>query len=815
MLLDLRHALRMLAAKPGFALTAVLTLALGIGATTAIFSMADAILWKSLALPDAGRLVMVLERRVEQQEGWIPVSPGNFVDWKRDSRSYERLAAYEYSSANLTAAAGYPGAPERLQSGLVSPDFFATLGVKPAMGRTFSPEEAQPGSDRVVILSHRYWVRRFGADPAVLGKTVQIDGRGVTVVGLMPAQFDFPPATELWMPLALPPPVWRLRPAPQLFAVARLKQGVSQAQASAEMDAIAGRLERQFPQTNRGWRSTVIPMHDFLMGGLLGRYTWLLVGVVGFVLLIACANVANLQFARASGRSREMAVRLALGAGRWRLVRQLLGESLVLSLAGAAVGLLVATWGIDLLRTGLPTDFVSDIPNWNFIRMDGRALAFTIAIAVATGIISGLAPALQSSRHGVSHLNEALKEGGRSASAGRSRLHLRNVFVAADVALALVLLVGAGLMIKGLVRLIDREQNLRPESLLTMRINLPEAKYGQPRQSAEFYDHLLSGVRALPGVRSAAVANAIPHSGTNAAIRTFQREGEPAVAPGEQHLCEFESVSPSYLRTLSIALRRGRDFSDSDREDAPRVAIVSDRMARRYWPGEDPVGRRVRLGVDHSHGPWLTIVGVAADVVHNSFDRESRFTLYAPFEQSPMPDMHLAIRAAGDPTALIAPVESEIRHLDPEQPVYQVMTLSGLMRDQVLGLRYLAILMSIFGALALVLASIGVYGVMAYAVSERTQEIGVRMALGARKLDVLTLVFRRALLITAAGVAIGLAAAFSLARVLAGLVFGVSATDAATFTGVALLLAVVALAASYIPARRAMHVDPISALRYE
>ncbi|HKW97390.1 MAG TPA: ABC transporter permease [Bryobacteraceae bacterium] len=815
MLADVRYAARLLVSKPGFALTAILTLSLGIGATTAIFSLANAILWRSIPFADAGRLVMVLERRVEQQQGWIPVSPGNFVDWKRESRSFERFAAYEYSSANLTSAAGYPGDPERLQAVLVSPDFFATLGAKPALGRTFTQEESEPGRDRVAILSHGYWTRRFAANPSLVGESVEIDGRRVIVAGVMPAQFDFPPSTEIWMPLALPAAVWQLRPAPQMFTVARLKPGVTQAQAAAEMDGIARRLEQQFPETNRGWRNAVISVHDFLLGGLLSRYTWMLIGVVGLVLLIACANVANLQFARATGRTREMAVRIALGASRWRIVRQLLSESLALSLAGAFFGLLVATWGVDLLRTGLSADFVADIPNWNFIRMDSRAFIFTLAIAVASGVISGLAPALQSSRRGIRHLPDALKEGGRSASAGRSRLHLRNVFATSNLALAVVLLVGAGLMSKGLVRLIDREQSLQPGTLLTMRINLLKTKYGESRRQADFYSRLLARVRTLPGVMSAAVANAIPHSGTNAAIRSFQREGAVPPVSGEQNLCEFESVSPSYLRTLRIPLYRGRDFTGADNENSPPVAIVSDRMARRVWPGADPVGRRVRLGDHYGYGPWLTIVGVAADVVHNSFDREPRFSVYVPMAQAPMPDMHLLVRTAGGAHNLIAPVESEVHRLDREQPVYQVATLRELMRDQVQGLQYLAILMSIFGGFALILASVGVYGVMAYSVSERTQEIGVRMALGAASSDVMRLVLRSALSITAAGVAAGLAAAFALARVLASVIFGVSAGDPATFGAVAIVLASVAIAASYIPARRAMRVEPTAALRQQ
>ena len=815
MLHDLRYALRTLGKKPGFTLIAVVTLSLGIGANTAIFSLADAVLWKSLPFRDPGRLVMLFERRVEQQSGWIPVSPGNFTDWKQQSRAYENLAAYQYSTANLTAAEGYPGEPERLETCLTGPDFFETLGAKPELGRVFTAAETQPGADREVVLSHKYWARRFASDPAIVGKTVSIDGRSVHVIGVMSAAFDFPPAMDIWMPLAAPPPVWHLRPAPIFFSVARLKPGVSPDQAGAELDGIARRLEQQFPQTNRGWRAIVMPLRQFLLGGPLSDYTRLLLGVTGFVLLIACANVANLQLARATGRTRELAVRTALGATRVRLVRQLLSESLVLSFAGAALGALFAIWGVDLIRSGISADFVQDIPNWKFIGVDARALAFTIVLALVSGVAAGLAPAFLSAGRGGNRLRETLKEGARGASAGRGRLHIRNVFVAADVALALVLLVGAGLMIKGLARLGRREQNLRPDTLLTLRMNLPETKYGRAAKVREFSEQLLSRAGSLPGVVSAAVANSIPHSGTNQAIRAFTTEERPPAAIGEDNRCQYQPVSPAYFRTLGVPLRAGRDFSAADTANAPSVAIVSERLAKRFWPQGDALGKRLTVGHTGAFGNWMTVVGVAADVVQTSFDREPRFTVYVPFTQDPMADMHLAVRAHGDPTALVRAVESIVRNLDRELPVYQVGTLTRLMNDELTGLRYVAVLMTLFGALALVLASVGVYGVMSYAVTERTQEIGVRVALGARKRDVVSLIFRRTMTVTLAGVAAGLSAAFVLARVLAGLVFGVSASDAATFAGGAALLAVVAFLASYIPARRATRVDPIAALRYE
>ena len=812
MLSDLRLAVRTFIQKPGFAWIAVLTMALGIGATTAIFSIADAILWKSLSLPDPGRLVMVLERRVEQHGGWIPVSPANFVDWKARTHSFQDLAAYQYSTANLGGAEGYQA--ERLETCLTGVDFFAALGAKPELGRLFTPAENQMGADREVILSHKFWVRRFAADRGIVGRSVEIDGRSVSVAGVMPAGFNFPPAMDIWMPLALPPPVWQLRPAPILFSLARLRPGVSYQQARAEMDAVAQRLEQQFPKSNRGWRTTVIPMREFLMGGQLSEYTWLLLGVTICVLLIACVNVANLQLARASGRFREMAVRAALGASRARLVRQLLVESLALSSAGASVGALFALWGVPLLRWGVSADFVEAIPNWDQISVDSRALAFTVGVALISGLISGLAPAFQAVRNS-GRVNDTLKQRSRSASAGRERLQVRSVLVVAGVALALILLVGAGLMIKGVGRLAGREQNMQPDTLLTMRMNLPDQKYPDARKVRLFHEQLLARIQSLAGVASAATANSIPHSATNNAIRAFNIADRSPRDLGADLRCQYQSISPAYFRTFHIALRAGREFSAADNESAPAVAIVSQHMAERFWPGGDAIGKRIAVGRENSFAPWMTIVGVAADTVQNAFDREARFVIYVPYAQAPMPEMHLAVRAYADPSRLIHAVEAEIRGLDPGLPVYQVETLTRLLSDEVTGLRYIGAVMSFFGALALLLASVGVYGVMSYVVSERTQEIGVRKALGARSGDVLALVFRRAMMITLAGVAAGSAATLTLARLLAGLVFGVSATDAATYISGALLLAGVALLAAYIPARRASRVDPINALRYE
>ena len=801
---DLRHGWRMLTKNPAVALVAIATLAVGIGANTAIFSVADALLWKPLAFPRSDRLVMVMERRVEQQSGWIPAAPGNWLDWKARNRSFQSLSAWEYGSANLTDA----GEPERLERCRVSADLFNTLGVAPTLGRTFLPGEEQMGHDQVAVLSHRLWERKFSSAPDLLGKVIHLDGRAFTVIGIMPAAFDFPQETQIWTPLALPPPVLHLRGAKMLFGIARLKPGVSVRQAYAEMDGITRALEKQYPRSNEGWRATVFPLHQFLIGDL-ASYSRLLLGVALFALLIACANVANLQLSRGTARVREIAVRNALGAGRRRLLQQLLTESLCLSVAGGALGLLLAVWSVDLIRTELP--LTSGIAGFQHIAVDVRTLAFALALALGAGILSGLAPSFQLLKR---DMGDALKEGARGAGAGRSRHLARSLLAAAEIALALVLVTGASLMVKGFAGLVGNEQYLHPESLLTMRINLPETKYHDSRQVAEFYDELLARIDRLPGMKAAAVSTAIPHSGYLPAIAGFTREG--AAANGDEDVCISQSVSPDYFRAMDVRLRQGRGFSSHDTAGAPMVAVISESMALRFWPGQDPLGRRLRLAIgDGMVGPWLTIVGVADDVIYNSFDRTPRPALYVPQAQDPSRSTHVVMRTAGAPAALIPAVQAEVHALDPEQPVYQVETMDQLGRDQLFGLQAIGLLMSFFGGLALLLAAVGIYGVMSASVTERTHEIGVRVALGASVHAVTRHVLSRSLRITAAGVCVGLVAAFVLARALRNLIFGVSATDPMVFTVIPVVLATVALLAAYLPARRAARVDPLLALRYE
>jgi putative ABC transport system permease protein len=537
---DVRYSLRTLRKNPSFTVIAAVTLALGIGANTAIFSVADALLWKPIALPDLDRLTMVFEKHEKRGDDWNVVSPANYLDWKSQNTVFERMCFYRWGTANLTSATGDP---ERLRSFLVSADFFDSLGVKPALGRTFLPEEDQPGREDVTILGYRLWERRFAADPNLVGSSLQLDGRAYKVIGVMPKDFDFPLTADLWMPLAFTVQDRNQRGAKMLFPVARLKPGITQARARAEMEGIARRLQQQYPNSNKNWSATTIPLHKFMIGDLTEQYTLMLLGAVGFLLLIACANVANLQFARATGRMREVAVRTALGASRWRIVRYLLTESVMISVCGAVLGLVIAFWGVDVIRASMPADVERFIPGWKSIRVDGRALLFTLGMAVLAGVISGLAPALQSSRP---NLNETLREGDRASSAGRRRRTLRNALVAVETALAMVLLVGAGLMVKGFTNLIGGEQFMRPQTLLTMRATLPELTYKEDHRVNAMFSQVVDRFGALPGVQSAAVVSSVPHTGFNS-NRFITVEGKPAPSSGEQPLAQNQSISPAFF----------------------------------------------------------------------------------------------------------------------------------------------------------------------------------------------------------------------------------------------------------------------------
>jgi putative ABC transport system permease protein len=801
---DTRYAARLLYKSPGFTAASLITMALGIGATVAMFSVADALLWRPLRLPEPERLVMVLERRAEQQKGFIPASPGNFFDWRARATSFEHLAAYRYTSANVAGDLRYRSEPERVNALRVTSNFFDTLGIRPVIGRAFTEAEETPGNDRAAILTHRFWQRRFDGAREIVGSSIEIDGAAVTVIGVMPPDSEFLGATDIWLPLAMSPAERQARPATLLFGVGRLKPGVEVAAAAAEMNSLAEQLEQENPKTNTGWRTVVMSLPQFIIGDLGRQYLLLLLGVAGFVLLIACVNTANLQFARAASRLREMAIRSALGAARSRIIRQLLTESVIVSLLGACAGVFAAIWATDAIRALLPAQVAADVPSWNSIGIDLRAVIFATTVAVLAGVLSGVLPAFASTRA----RTEALKESRSTGSAARHRI--RNVLVCAEVALAMVLLVGASLMARGFQGLLDKERPYRPDTVLTMRVDLPRAKYGRPQRYAEFYGEVLSRVKAQPGVEAASVASSMPHSELAAAIRYFEREEKAANPAREQTLCQYQVVSPEFFTAMRVDLHSGRLLDERDGPESLRTVVISESMARRFWAGEDPLGRRLRIG-----NAQLTIVGVAKDVVHGSLDRQPRAIAYVPFAQAPGPNMHLVIRTAGDPKRLVAPVRSIVQSLDPQQPVYQVQTYEELILEDLSALRVIGGLIVALGILAAVLAGVGIYAVVSQVVADRTREIGIRVALGAKSATVVREMLARNATAILAGLTIGCLAAIGLARLLAGLLYGVSAGDTASFAVPAAALAIVAMVAAIVPARRASMVDASVALRDE
>ena len=807
LLQDIRYGARMLGKSLGFAITAILTMALGIGVTTAIFSVCDALLWKPVPLPHLETLVTVLQGDRDDLNHWDTATPADIEDIRRENTTLGSLASWDGGLANLGASGGEP---ERVIQSLVSANFFDVVGVQPARGRAFQPGEDQAGREHEVILSDGLWRRRFGGDPGIVGQSIRLDDEQYTVTGIMAASFDFPLATEIWTPMALTPVQRTTRRAQILQSMARLKPGRTVQEAAAEISGIGGRLEKLYPDSNKNRHFVVWPALKFLVDYETQQYLVMLLGSVAFVLLIACANVANLQFARATGRLREVAVRRALGASRARIVTQLLTESVLLSIAAATLGLLIARWGMRMMQNGMPPEIRRYILGWNDMQHDSPALLITLAAAIASGILAGLSPAWQCSQP---NLTVALKEGGRSSSVCRARQRLRNILVASEVALAVVLLVGASLMVRGFRTLIKNGEALEPSTLLTLRLAITDNKYREKYQVAQFYRQVLEHVQAIPGVQSAVAVSALPYS-DHSSGRNFSIEGRQA-EPGDQPSGMYQVASPEYFRTLHIPLRAGRFLSPSDGPDAPKVALISERLARRWWKNESPIGRRIKIGESDFKSPWMTIVGVVGDVVHNPYDRVPRQTFYVPYQQSPALWMDIGVRTAGDPLLAAPAVTAAIRSVDPEQPITDMRTLEKSIHNRSIGLNYMAALMGIFGAIALFLSAIGVYGVMAYLVSEQTQEIGLRMALGAPRGSVLQMIFRRGLTTIGTGLIIGLPLAFGFSRLMASLIFGVSATDATTFVGIPLALMAAAALAIYIPARRAMKIDPIVALRYE
>src|SRR5262245_34859057 len=805
---DMRYGARMLMKNPGFTSIAVITLALGIGANTAIFSVVNGVLLRPLPYKDPQQLVMVFApRRLEQE---FHISSGGFTVLRDQKQVFEQVAAFlpMLDSASITG----DGDPEFLGGVTVSANLFTLLGVEAKYGRRFLPEEEKPGANRVVVLSHRLWQRRFGSEQKIVGRKISLNNEPYTVVGVMPPGFRFPLDSmfagwipgeiDIYIPLALTPEQMNNSKPQTLPVIARLKSQLGIEQAQAEMAGVSARLKRRYPNTNIDESIRLAPYHQQIVGR--ARFALLvLLGAVGFVLLIACANVANLLLVRAAARRKEIAVRVALGAGRWRVIRQLLTESVQLALLSGLLALLLAFWGVGLLRTIIP----ENLPRADEIGIDGGVFGFTLLISLGAGILFGLIPAFQASRV---NLNDALKDGGRS-SGGSVHNHLRNLLVVSEVALALALLIGAGLMLRSFIRLMSVDPGLDPRNVLTVDIRLSRNKYSRPQQ-AVFFQQLLERLRALPGIQAAGAVYPMPLSGMEEDL-WFDIEGQPPPPPGEHRSAGPRGVSPGYFKAQGIQLLKGRVFTESDGGDTPPVVVINEAMARRYWPDQNPVGKRIAIGRSNGQPVWSEIIGVVKSVRHMALSEEPRSEVYIPFAQYPLAFMTLVARTDGAQLGYVVAVRSQVHAVDKDQPISNVRTMEERLASAVSQRRFNLILLAIFAGLALSLAAIGIYGVMSYLVSQRAHEIGVRMALGAQTGDVLRLVIRQGMALTLTGVLIGLITAFGLTRLLRNLLFDLSATDPLTFLVTALLLALVALLACYIPARRATKVDPLVALR--
>jgi putative ABC transport system permease protein len=802
---DLRYGVRMMFKNRGFTAVAIVTLALGIGANTAIFSVVNAVLLRPLPYEDSNRLVWFWENQPDFRHGNL--SPADFLDYQAQSSAFEQIAAYRQMDFTLTG----DRQPEQIRGLIVSANYFSLLGIEPELGRALQPEDGRAGAARVAVISHGFWQRRFAGDPGLIGKALTLSGQTVTIVGVSPPGLKTD-RTELWLnPRNVVPDMLlniardpaTLRAAHYLHAIGRLKPGVTLAQAQEEMNAVSARLQEQYPASNAGHSVELVSLLDKTVGKIRPALLVLL-GAVGLVLLIACANVANLMLARATARHKEMALRAALGATRWRVIRQLLTESLALATMGGACGWLLAVWGVDLLVAISP----ESIPRLNEIGVDRQVLGFTLLTSLATGIIFGLAPALMASR---TDLNEALKEGGRSAKAGASRGRMRGALVVSEVALALLVAVGAGLLVKSFVRLRAVDPGFQPANLLTMRLFLTDAKYGTSGPRLAFLKELTARLEALTGVQGVGISDDLPIEGTDSTMGLIVEGREPA--PGERLMTGVHVVNPRYFKAMGIPLLKGRAFTELDTVEAPTVLVVNETLSRRLWAGDEAVGKRVKLG-DPSGG-WAQIVGVVRDVKHNGLSAEPTMDAYASHLQVPWPWMTIALRSNLDPTSLEAAVRGEVQAIDPDKAIASVKTMDRLIEESVGERRLSMVLFGLFAVVALLLAAVGIYGVMAYGVTQRTHEIGIRMALGARPASVVQLLVGSGMTLALTGVALGVGAAYVVTRLMASLLFEVSTTDPETFVVTALVLASVALLACYIPARRATKVDPMVALRHE
>jgi putative ABC transport system permease protein len=805
---DIRFGLRSLIKRPSFTSIAIVTLALGIGANTAIFSVVNAVLLRPLPFTHPEQLVTLWERNPKQGYEQNPPAAGNFIDWRDQNRMFAQMAIYEPSKKfNLS----FEDRAERITGAAVSASLFDLLGVSPVRGRAFSSAEEQPGRNQVVVISEAFRRSHFAANPTPVGETLALDGKNYEIIGVMPEGFQFPGGSgtvlrtftaapaNLWVPLTLDAETIRQRSSHSLNVIGRLKPGITVAQATSEMDAIQQRLEQQYPTFYVGSNVKIVPLAEQVVGATR-RPILVLLGAVAFLLLIACANVANLLLARAAARKKEIALRAALGAGRIRIIRQLLTESLLLSFAGGVAGILMAAWGVRALSTIVPANF----PRRDEISIDLWVLGFTLLISVLTGVIFGLGPAMTSAKV---NLTEALKAGGRN-TAGAPSHRLRNLLVIAEISLALVLLIGAALMIQSFLRLQTVNAGFKTDHRLTMEVSLPPTSY--PRRPA-FFQQLLERTSKLPGVEAIAAAKHLPLSGDNMNF-AFDIEGRP-FPDGQSPGADCRVVTPDYFKTLGIPPIKGRIFIDSDSPQSAHVLLINERMARRFFPNEDPIGKTMVLGINNFTGQ---IVGVVGDVKHVGLDAEVNEEVYVAYAQAPFwTDMNLIVKTSGDPASVVGPIRNEVASLDRNVPIGKVRTMDAVVAESVAQPRFRTFLLTLFGVVALLLATVGIYGVMSYAVTQRTQEIGIRMALGAQISDVRRLIVGHGFTLALIGVAGGVAGAFVLTRLLATLLFGVTPTDVRTYAAVSIGLIAAALIACFVPARRATKVDPLVALRYE
>lgn len=812
---DLRHTLRTLARTPTTAAFAVATLAIGIGGNTAAYSWISALLLRPYDFPDLPRLVSVYERHAQaggevshngRAAGRNPMAPGDFLDLQGNSRAWKGLSAYRYQRVYLLGG----GDPELVLGIEANCDLLDTLGVQVALGRALQAEDCAPGHDEAVLVSDGYWHRRFGADPRVLGRRVTLNQRAFTIVGVLPPGLAFPVGgADLWSPLAFSPALAEDRKTLALRVVGRLARGVEIETAQAEIDTLAARWAQTFPASNAGRGLLLVPLREQQIG-LVAPFLYLFLGAAGFVLLIACANVSGLLLARVTARQQEMAVRAALGASRWRVVRLVLTESLLLALVGGGLAVLLASVGVQLIRTSLPADIAKWVAGWKDIRVDPNAMAFTFLVALLAALLAGLLPALRASG---GDLARALGDGGRSAASGRRRHLLRRVLVVSQLVLALVLTASAALLVQGFTRLTGVYRDLDPKGALTFAIQLPDWRYAEPHRITGFYRRLVAELAAIPGAEDVAVVSHLPADLGPVPGGGFAIAGRPALTSSEQPYADFQSVSPGYFSALRMRRIDGRLLGEEDSEKAAPVAVVSESLAQRFWPGGSPLGQRIKLGPPGDPGPWRRVVGVVSDVKQYWFDREPRPTVYLPYLQDPRRSTFVVLRTHGDPLSLAGPARRSVLAVDAAQPVEEVRTFEQVVRDSMAFLRIAASLLGGLAVLACLLGAVGLYGLLGHHVEQHTQAIGVRMALGATPGRVVRLVLGQAAALAALGIAIGAPASFAVGRLLSGALYGVVGTDAAVLTGIAALLAFVALLASYLPAQRAASLEPGIALR--